>query len=304
MKKSTFILLIIFYPFCLKSVLAQAELLYDVFQLAKWNEYTFGYEYLDSYSHYIFGTTITKDSGLVKYLITDSTLNSDRIDWAVRREVDVQRKIITPSGDTIYKYQAIESFTLMEFLMDGHQLYTSLASQEKIWQFPVSGTDAVYRYITISDTLITYSQMNNEITDSLWFNSTTGMYKRIRKTLYINGKTTTETRLRVDLLGGIVSSNEIPKTPKTFILSQNYPNPFNPSTKISWQTPVSGWQTLKVYDVLGNEVATLVDEYRNAGSFEVEFKSIVGSRQLANGIYFYQLQAGNYLETKKMILLK
>jgi|WetSurMetagenome_2_1015567.scaffolds.fasta_scaffold33543_2 photosystem II stability/assembly factor-like uncharacterized protein len=89
-----------------------------------------------------------------------------------------------------------------------------------------------------------------------------------------------------------------------FSLSQNHPNPFNPSTKISWQTPVSDWQTLKVYDVLGNEVATLVNEYRAAGSYEVEFKSTVGSHQLANGVYFYQLKAGDYVETKKMILMK
>ncbi len=91
---------------------------------------------------------------------------------------------------------------------------------------------------------------------------------------------------------------------KQFNLFQNYPNPFNPSTKISWQTSVSSWQTLKVYDVLGNEIANLVDEYRNAGSYEVEFNSIVSGRQLANGIYFYRLQAGDYVETKKMILLK
>ena len=92
--------------------------------------------------------------------------------------------------------------------------------------------------------------------------------------------------------------------PTAFYLSQNYPNPFNPSTKISWQSPVSGWQTLKVYDVLGKEVATLVNEYKPAGSYEVEFKSTVGSHQLANGVYFYQLKAGDYVETKKMILLK
>ena len=89
-----------------------------------------------------------------------------------------------------------------------------------------------------------------------------------------------------------------------FYLSQNYPNPFNPSTKISWQTPVSGWQTLKVYDVLGNEVATLVNEYKSAGSYEVEFKSTIGSNHLANGVYFYQLKTDEYLETKKMIFLK
>ncbi len=100
--------------------------------------------------------------------------------------------------------------------------------------------------------------------------------------------------------------------PIEFSLYQNYPNPFNPNTKISWQSPVSGWQTLKVYDILGNEVATLVNEEKPAGRYEVEFQSSVGSLQLASGIYFYQLKAGNpesssgqgFVETKKMILLR
>jgi hypothetical protein len=87
-----------------------------------------------------------------------------------------------------------------------------------------------------------------------------------------------------------------------YYLSQNYPNPFNPSTKISWQAPVSGWQTLKVYDILGNEVATLVNEYRNAGSYNEQFT--INNVQLSSGVYFYQLRVGDYLETKKMILLK
>jgi hypothetical protein len=88
--------------------------------------------------------------------------------------------------------------------------------------------------------------------------------------------------------------------PTEFILSQNYPNPFNPITKISWQSPVSSHQTLKVYDVLGNEVATLVNEYRNAGSSEVDFNA----SKLSNGIYFYRLTAGSFVQTKKMILIK
>jgi hypothetical protein len=89
-----------------------------------------------------------------------------------------------------------------------------------------------------------------------------------------------------------------------FELSQNYPNPFNPSTKISWQLPVRSWQTLKVYDVLGNEVATLVNEEKPAGNYEVEFQSTVGSHQLTTGVYYYQLKVGDYLKTKKMILMK
>lgn len=88
--------------------------------------------------------------------------------------------------------------------------------------------------------------------------------------------------------------------PKDFVLEQNYPNPFNPSTTISWQSPEGIWQTIKVYDVLGNEIATLVNEYRSAGNYEIQFDA----SRLANGIYYYQLRAGDYLETKKMVLLK
>ena len=84
------------------------------------------------------------------------------------------------------------------------------------------------------------------------------------------------------------------------IRDRNYPNPFNPSTKINWQSPVSGWQTLKVYDVLGNEVATLVNEYRKAGNYEINFDA----SKLSSGVYCYQLRTGEFVETKKMILVK
>lgn len=89
-------------------------------------------------------------------------------------------------------------------------------------------------------------------------------------------------------------------SPLEFQLYQNYPNPFNPSTKISWQSSVSSWQTLKIYDVLGNEVVTLVDEYKSAGIYNVEFTM----HNLTSGVYFYRLKAGDYAETRKMVLLK
>ncbi len=92
--------------------------------------------------------------------------------------------------------------------------------------------------------------------------------------------------------------------PTKYQVFQNYPNPFNPSTKISWQSPVSSWQTLKVYDVLGNEVATLVDEYKPAGSYEVEFDPVSSLKNPASGVYLYQLKAGKFVQTRKMILLK
>ncbi|MCZ7614786.1 MAG: T9SS type A sorting domain-containing protein [Ignavibacteriaceae bacterium] len=88
--------------------------------------------------------------------------------------------------------------------------------------------------------------------------------------------------------------------PAQFILEQNYPNPFNPSTVISYRLPVSSDVTLKVYDILGKEVVTLVDEYKPAGKYEVEFNA----SSLPSGTYFYQLRAGSFIETKKMSLLK
>jgi parallel beta-helix repeat protein len=100
------------------------------------------------------------------------------------------------------------------------------------------------------------------------------------------------------------TSVEEKNLPEIFKLFQNYPNPFNPSTKISWQSPVGSWQTLKIYDILGNEVATLVNEYRAAGSYEVDFNPASSINILVSGIYFYRLQAGSFFETKKMILLK
>ena len=87
---------------------------------------------------------------------------------------------------------------------------------------------------------------------------------------------------------------------ESFALEQNYPNPFNPSTTIRYQIPTAGIVTLKIYDVLGNEVATLVNEEKSAGSYEVNFNA----SSLASGIYFYKIQAGSFVQTKKMILLK
>ena len=92
--------------------------------------------------------------------------------------------------------------------------------------------------------------------------------------------------------------------PEGFVLYQNYPNPFNPNTVISYQLPVNSNVTLKVFDILGNEIAVLVNEYLSAGEYEVEFFPESSLHQQTSGIYFYQLKAGSFVETKKMLLLK
>ncbi len=93
--------------------------------------------------------------------------------------------------------------------------------------------------------------------------------------------------------------------PTNFSLSQNYPNPFNPSTSIKYAVSSRQFVNLKVYDVLGNEVATLVNEEKSAGEYEIEFNSRNLIHQiLTSGVYFYQLKAGSFIQTKKMLLLK
>ena len=88
--------------------------------------------------------------------------------------------------------------------------------------------------------------------------------------------------------------------PKEFKLEQNYPNPFNPSTVISYQLPVVSNITLKVYDILGSEVITLVNEQQEPGYYEVQFNAA----NIASGMYVYRLQAGDFISVKKMLLIK
>ncbi len=88
--------------------------------------------------------------------------------------------------------------------------------------------------------------------------------------------------------------------PKKYELEQNYPNPFNPTTTINYSVPKSSTVTIKIYDILGKEVETLVNEQKTAGNYKIEFNA----DKLASGIYFYQMRAGNFISTKKLVLLK
>lgn len=123
-----------------------------------------------------------------------------------------------------------------------------------------------------------------------------------------------ETKLTDEIVVSVVNEQTVPRT---FSLEQNYPNPFNPSTSIEYRVGSMEYVTLKVFDVLGNEVATLVNEFKPAGRYKIEFSThsgLSGIKELSSGIYFYQLlvsalqskdgKAGSFIETKKMILLK
>jgi len=102
---------------------------------------------------------------------------------------------------------------------------------------------------------------------------------------------------------------EADNVPTEFSLSQNYPNPFNPSTVISYQLPVKSFVSLKLYDITGTEIATLVNAEEEAGVHNYELRinnypALGGTGALTSGVYFYQLRAGDFVSTKKLIVLK
>lgn len=107
---------------------------------------------------------------------------------------------------------------------------------------------------------------------------------------------------QIDFNGGYEYSNivDVEIAPSEFSLAQNYPNPFNPSTIISYQLPVNTYVTLKVFDVIGNEITVLVNEKKSAGKYEVEFNA----SELGSGVYFYTLNVGGFVQSKKMLLIK
>ena len=135
------------------------------------------------------------------------------------------------------------------------------------------GLDSIYSYFDFGETYIT---LKGCIVDGVVYGDTT--------TVGVE-----------DVANPIVS---------TFKLEQNYPNPFNPTTNIVFRIAEGGFVTLKVYDILGNEIATLVNEELPAGEYEVEFNTSSITHHPSSGIYFYQLKSGNFVETKKMILIK
>jgi hypothetical protein len=103
-------------------------------------------------------------------------------------------------------------------------------------------------------------------------------------------------------IGAIVGIEQhIGEVPTVYNLSQNYPNPFNPSTKIDFSIPKSEFVTLKVFDISGREVASLVNQRLLTGKYTVTFDNTNG---LSSGVYFFRLVAGNYVQTKKMMMIK
>jgi beta-glucuronidase len=131
-----------------------------------------------------------------------------------------------------------------------------------------------------------------------------GLYKMTRDTLKKVGNSLRAGYAPFYNVGGLsdVQDKKLDGIPAAFELAQNYPNPFNPETKIVYSLPKAGFVTLKVYNILGREVATLFSGFKNTGTYEQYFDA--GKLKLASGIYVYKLESGGFVSVKKMMFLK
>ena len=165
----------------------------------------------------------------------------------------------------------------------------------------VVGDNGVVRYTDDGGTTWQADPYFNGLTDGDIISLSTGDFNTgiavVRNTTLDGGSTSSMFVLSTEPLD--VSENEN-TMPSQYSLQQNYPNPFNPTTKINYAIPQPEFVSLRVYDVLGKEIATLVNEEKNSGNYQVDFTGY----GLSSGIYYYTLKAGNYSETRKLVLLK
>ncbi len=186
--------------------------------------------------------------------------------------------------------------------INGGTTWTLQTSGTGAWLFSVSFTDANNGTVVGSIGTILRTT-NGGTTWTLQPSGTTHYLNRVSFTDANNGTAVGDygTILRTTNGGTtFVEENKINEIPTNYSISQNYPNPFNPSTKIRYSVPQSSNVVIKVFDILGNEIETLVNEQKAIGTYEITWYA----KHLPSGVYFYQLRAGSFIETKKMILIK
>lgn len=194
----------------------------------------------------------------------DGTGNN--IDYATDIKIDKYRNIYV-AGSSSGKFSGLD-FTTIKY--DEHGIL--------LWEFRYNG---LYN--------------NDDVTCSIFVDDTSNVFITGSSKYGINSIITT-----IKLKQAITSVQTDRSIPKSYKLNQNYPNPFNSSTVIEYQLPIIGFVILKVYDILGREVTTLVDELRQPGAYTVRW----GAKGLSSGVYYYCLKVNNFTETKKLLLAK
>ncbi|MCK9210775.1 MAG: T9SS type A sorting domain-containing protein [Ignavibacteriaceae bacterium] len=243
-----------------------------------------------------------------------------RSDWRTNQWMDTLKTSYTRNSKLLSTIEVEQAFTnpttlqnlnRHEYTYDGSDSFV-LESLYKYWDINATNwTESQKRIYTYSATNKELSSLGQLMNQNAWKENdrTTSSYNvddNITKELYesylgsswVNQSQTLYTYNPTAVEDGAITAN-------SFKLFDSYPNPFNPTTTINYELPTSSFVTLKVYDILGNEIATLVNEYKSAGKYQTSFDAKnISNQQLSSGTYFYQLQTDGKIITKKMILLR
>ena len=220
---------------------------------------------------------------------------SQTLNWREADSVVVtETSLITNINFTVLPIQTPGFAKLSGYVKDNNN-----RPVEGAFIYAVDENSNVYTY-GLTDKNGFYQIEGFELTSYSIYADKFGYYSNGVRTITFDSQNSFEKQLNLTLTPDTPTSNDVKVMPDKFELSQNYPNPFNPSTTISWQSPISGKQILKVYNVLGVEVATLVNEWREAGSYSVNFNA----SELPSGTYFYKLTVGDFSKVRKMMLIK
>jgi len=214
--------------------------------------------------------------------------NANTISWSQKADMPMRGTNSRPGGHAVNGrfYVVLGETSPGALAQDSIQVYNI---SDTTW-LPVPLTGRGANSASNYWGLISSSVVNNKV--KVW----------IPGGFYPTTVTTSKLFCLTDSLGCITTGISEPGAviPNSYNLSQNYPNPFNPTTRIAYTIPISGLVKIKVYDILGKEVMTLINEIKNAGEYYLDFDG----RSLSSGIYFYKLEAGDFAATKKMMLVK
>jgi len=254
------------------------------------------------------------DSGIyIREVLSDTmTANGKQYYKIIDETLDFYGLIVFERVDTltgkVYRYFEHPSLTESEYLIHDllaevgdtvrasryfydESVFSTVLPNSEFNKWGITKPKKVYQEYTLS--MHSYSFVKELGLDSIYYIFDFGYGRTELKGCIIDGVVYGDTTV-------VFVDDKTEYFPIEYSISQNYPNPFNPTTKIYYQIPEISFVTIKVYDVLGSEVATLLNEEKPLGNYEVNFNAA----SLPSGIYFYRLKAGSFVETKKMVLMK
>ncbi|MFA6541667.1 MAG: ice-binding family protein [Bacteroidota bacterium] len=233
------------------------------------------------------GRTLPDFTELYTGDLTGKTLTRGLYKWGTAVTVSAGGVTISGSSTDIFIFQVAQNFELangaMVTLIGGAQasnIFWQVAGQVSI------GTTAAMKGIILCQTAIV-------------MNTGASLEGRAlaQSAVSLDANAVTKPTVVTAVKDGVI-------TPKQYDLLQNYPNPFNPSTTISYQIPSGSHVSLTVYDAIGATVAVLVNSHQDAGTYSIAFNANAGGKNLSSGMYFYRLESGSFVSTKRLILLK